>query len=205
MKLDKIKDIVEALGSDSLKVVGGKYEGGAYLQQIPDEISPCIHYLLQEGKFSSFLEIGSASGGNVYLFNLFFKFDNIVIIDDNLHKRHTLRKRVLKAASYREFVGNSHSEEALDFIRSLGIRFDILFIDGDHTYKGVKKDTDMYLQFVNDNGFVIYHDTVACAGIRNFVSEAEAGGHGDIVFVKEFISETHGRPCGIGLFQRKAN
>ena len=116
MILSQIRDIIDSLGSDSLETVGGKYEGGIYLQQIPDEIAPCIHYLLQEGKFINFLEIGSASGGNVYLFNLFFKFSSIVIIDDNHHQRHSLRKKVLKAASYREFIGNSHSKEALDFI-----------------------------------------------------------------------------------------
>ena len=37
---------------------------------------------------------------------------------------------------------------------------DFLFIDGDHTYEGVKKDFEMYSPLVRDGGVVAFHDIV---------------------------------------------
>jgi len=85
MNVDEIKNIIEDFGSDSLKVVGGKFEGGIHLQQIPDEIAPCIFDLLELEKkgnpIKNFLEIGSASGGNAFIINYFFEFKKKVLID----------------------------------------------------------------------------------------------------------------------------
>lgn len=39
-------------------------------------------------------------------------------------------------------------------------KLDYLFIDGDHTYEGVKKDFELYKQFVKKDGIVIFHDIV---------------------------------------------
>ncbi len=36
----------------------------------------------------------------------------------------------------------------------------LLFIDGDHTYEGVKKDFDMYSPLVKKGGIVAFHDIV---------------------------------------------
>ncbi|MCX7712683.1 MAG: class I SAM-dependent methyltransferase [Chthoniobacterales bacterium] len=35
---------------------------------------------------------------------------------------------------------------------------DIIFIDGDHSYEGVKKDTEYSLSLIKDNGIIIWHD-----------------------------------------------
>ena len=35
---------------------------------------------------------------------------------------------------------------------------DILFIDGDHTYDGVKNDFERYNKYVKKNGYVIFDD-----------------------------------------------
>lgn len=37
-------------------------------------------------------------------------------------------------------------------------KIDFLFIDGDHTYKGVKKDFEMYKSFVSEDGIIALHD-----------------------------------------------
>ena len=46
-------------------------------------------------------------------------------------------------------------EEILD-----GKKIDFLFIDGDHTYQGVKGDFDIYKQFLNENSIVGFHDII---------------------------------------------
>ena len=35
---------------------------------------------------------------------------------------------------------------------------DILFIDGDHTYDGVKNDFERYHKYVKTNGYIIFDD-----------------------------------------------
>lgn len=47
---------------------------------------------------------------------------------------------------------------------------DLAFIDGDHTYEGVKKD----FEEVKDlSKYVLFHDSNACGGVRKFVEELE--------------------------------
>lgn len=59
-------------------------------------------------------------------------------------------------------VGNSHDQptwealaEALD-----GQWIDCLFIDGDHSYEGVRQDYEMYRQLVRPGGLIGFHDIV---------------------------------------------
>jgi predicted O-methyltransferase YrrM len=204
---EHIQVLVESLGSDSLKVVGGKYEGGIHLQQIPDEIAPCIFDLLklQHQKVikgvNSFLEIGAAAGGNAFLFNYFFTLDRLVLIDNNKHPKHNLRPHVLRDVPHDEFIGDSHSKEAVEFVENLGVGYDILFIDGDHTYEGVKKDIKLYAKFVNYQGFIIFHDTVACPGIKDYMVDIREDTSLDLQFIKSYVSETHPKPCGLTVFR----
>jgi len=37
---------------------------------------------------------------------------------------------------------------------------DLLFIDGDHSYEGVKNDINRFSSFVRHGGFVIFHDVI---------------------------------------------
>jgi hypothetical protein len=38
------------------------------------------------------------------------------------------------------------------------IQLDFLFIDGDHTYEGVKQDYEMYKHLVKPGGWIGFHD-----------------------------------------------
>lgn len=56
--------------------------------------------------------------------------------------------------------GDSHSQEVFDrVVAALGGKpVDFLFIDGDHTYDGVKADWEMYSPLVRPGGLVALHD-----------------------------------------------
>lgn len=45
-----------------------------------------------------------------------------------------------------------------NFLASLGLKFDFIFIDGDHSYPGVKKDYESVLPYVSENGVMVFHD-----------------------------------------------
>jgi len=197
--LSELKTVIEDLGVDHLPTFGGKYEGGIHLQQVADEIAPCIYDLMKVNwKFKNFLEIGSAAGGNTYLFNHFFNFDNITIIDNNQHKKYALRQEVLKDVPHCEFIGDSHSKLATTFLEYLRWNYDIIFVDGDHSYAGVKKDVGMCKQFLNYNSFLILHDTFSCKGVKQFSDELKEEAE---VFT-EYISSGV-RRLGITVFQMK--
>jgi predicted O-methyltransferase YrrM len=54
--------------------------------------------------------------------------------------------------------GDSHSEEVAARVRHIAQSLDVLFIDGDHTYDGVKHDFLSYSPLVRPGGIVAFHD-----------------------------------------------
>ncbi len=49
---------------------------------------------------------------------------------------------------------------------------DVLFIDGDHTYEGVKKDFEKFEPFVKEGGLILMHDvTHRHFGVRDYWKE----------------------------------
>jgi predicted O-methyltransferase YrrM len=62
-----------------------------------------------------------------------------------------------------EFIrADSHATATLTTLKQLLGResIDFLYIDGDHTYDGVKKDFEMYAPLVRKGGIVAFHDIV---------------------------------------------
>lgn len=194
---------IEMLGSDSQLVFGGTFEGGIHLQQVPDEISPCLNDILKSGNnIKNFLEIGSAAGGSSYLFDHVFDLDNIIIIDDNNHSKSKFRPEILKKTKgeVSEFIGDSKHPDAIGFIKKLKLKFDIILIDGDHTYDGVMSDIKNYSKFLSGNGFLILHDIEICQGVKVAFDELKKTG---TWVSKKFISEKR-LPCGLGLLQKRS-
>jgi len=55
---------------------------------------------------------------------------------------------------------------------------DLLFIDGDHSYQGVKSDFEMYSPLVRDSGIVAFHDIAHARsdyGVKLFWNEIKNG------------------------------
>lgn len=51
---------------------------------------------------------------------------------------------------------------------------DVLFIDGDHSYEGVKADYERHSVNVKENGIILFHDACSCRGVERFVDEIGA-------------------------------
>jgi len=76
---------------------------------------------------------------------------------------------------------DSHLPATRDRLKTLlPGQIDFLFIDGDHTYDGVKTDFEMYSPLVKKGGLVAFHD------ICNHVPEAKCD-------VDKFWNEIRGR------------
>jgi len=57
------------------------------------------------------------------------------------------------AEYWKLIVGDSHHERIYNQVKDK--KFDILFIDGDHSYAGCKKDFEMYSPLVKDRGLIL--------------------------------------------------
>jgi len=95
--------------------------------------------------------------------------------------------------------GKSQSREMLERVReALGGPADFLFIDGDHTYEGVKADFELYRSLAAPGAVVAFHDIVPHpandVGVDRFWREVSAGRE-HRVFVRDWGQGT----CGIGL------
>lgn len=77
----------------------------------------------------------------------------------NLRQRRRLYENYGEACqTIRLIRGHSHGEKTLQEIhRMLGGRsVDFMFIDGDHTYHGAKKDFEIYSPFVRNGGIIAF-------------------------------------------------
>lgn len=139
--------------------------------QKPEELELLCQFL--EGKNAeSILEIGTGRGGTLWLWHHLAGNKTVISIDlwggdfgggpspeDMERIENWLDKR------QNTFIGNrdSHKEETVaevkEALQSVGAeKLDILYIDGDHAYEGVKKDFEMYSPVVTPGGFIIFHD-----------------------------------------------
>jgi predicted O-methyltransferase YrrM len=111
------------------------------------------------------MEIGTAKGGTLFLWGKIFDPDLLISIDlpngmyggigtenDERYKTFGRDVRLLRKDSHDMKTWNEAAgmvgEKMLDF----------LFIDGDHTYDGVRYDFEMYRPLVRPGGLIAMHD-----------------------------------------------
>jgi predicted O-methyltransferase YrrM len=108
-------------------------------------------------------EIGADYGGTIALFaSVADPAASLLSIDVRYHVITRQCTRYLKRQSQRMMCleADSHSAETLSKAKSwLGNQpLDFLFIDGDHSYDGVKADFEMYGPMVRSGGIIAFHD-----------------------------------------------
>ena len=116
------------------------------------------------------LEIGTAAGGTLFLFSQIGAYDAKIISIDLPRGPFGGGYSFWRVPIYKAFKKgkqkiyllrkNSHKDETLEEVRKIlnGDQLDLLFIDGDHSYEGVKKDFKMYSPLVRKGGIIAFHD-----------------------------------------------
>lgn len=56
--------------------------------------------------------------------------------------------------------GNSRDPDVVQYVREICPKVDFLFIDGDHSYEGVKADYENYGALVRRGGLIAFHDVI---------------------------------------------
>ena len=141
-----------------------------------------INYL--EGKINNYLEIGVHNGCSMgYVLQSNYKIENcygIDLFEDTFYKDSLNKNKIYSNLqllnknknNIKLIKGNSTSKEIINSINN--IKFDIIFIDGDHTYEGVKKDFLNYYNLLNKNGIMIFDDynqAPTNKGVYKFINE----------------------------------
>jgi cephalosporin hydroxylase len=174
--------------------------GGLLIWQYPNQFSKYL-CLLNKMEIKSYIEIGCRWGGTFVLtceylkkFNTITKSVAVDIIDSPVQKYTS------------EFIKiNSQSTEFKQYMEKN--TFDLIFIDGDHSYEGVKND---YLISKNSGRIFVFHDIVndVCPGVVAFWNELKETE--DIYTFYEFTEQyedvwnsTQQKFLGIGVAVKK--
>jgi predicted O-methyltransferase YrrM len=126
--------------------------------------------IVKQQKPRHLLEIGTAKGGTLFLLARVSPPDALLVSLDLPYGKYGGGYSPIRIPLYKRFArsnqrvalirDDSHKQSSCDQVRSIiGEQFlDFLFIDGDHTYDGVKNDYLLYSPLVNKGGIIAFHD-----------------------------------------------
>jgi predicted O-methyltransferase YrrM len=130
-----------------------KLEGKAW--QIKDEFISLLSFI-QDNGIKNILEIGAYKGGSALGFlEIGCNVTSIDIVKQpeikDLEEKYTY--------NYRFFIREEKTSQIIEEISPTG-GYDLLWIDGDHSYEWCMKDFNEFKRFVRQGGYVAFHDIV---------------------------------------------
>ena len=183
-----------------------------YATQRPAEFSVLLERL-QALRPERVCEIGTNRGGTLWYFSRVCADDGTVVTIDRCAPFYTrsLRRHVGKPRqTIASLEADSQAPATLERVKKLlGGPLDFLFIDGDHSYAGVRRDFELYAPLVRTGGLIALHDINAGGGdgrprdgqswagdVPRFWSEISAGRD-----VEELVAAPGEVGYGIGLIR----
>lgn len=205
MNSDRIEDVLESIK----KYSGRGFYDKIRLAQIEEELTALCRRVT-EHKPRIIAEIGTWNGGTFYVWTRINPQAKKIISIDLPSGQFGGGYDEKRIKFFKEFAhdregcelyfirGDSKSKETSDELsKILGKdKIDFLYIDGDHTYEGIKKDFNIYLDFMSDDGLIGFHDINTHKegyGVIEFWNEVKANYRHE-----EFIKEGS-RVMGNGL------
>lgn len=165
---------------------------------------------LNDNNIRTVLEIGTAdSGTHLLLSELLNSKKTMIAVDLELRNRLSLKLLNSHQDLRLGIRGSSHSDKVIQQVASAlnNKQIDLLFIDGDHSYEGVKKDFEIYQSFVANKGIIAFHDIVPDSFSRTGYKTNSYVGEVPKFWneikknykYKEFIESDDQDGCGIGI------
>ena len=128
-------------------------------------------WLVEEHRPRNVLEIGTCAGGTLYCLCRLAEPDGVIVSIDlpsgnfggGCTEERVDEMRMLFPRDDQQLHllrEDSHSGATLAKAQDIlaGRQLDLLFIDGDHTYEGVKSDFEMYAPLARDGALIAFHD-----------------------------------------------
>ncbi|HEX7707081.1 MAG TPA: class I SAM-dependent methyltransferase [Thermoanaerobaculia bacterium] len=127
---------------------------------------------IERNEIRSFLEIGIWTGGLLTLLSRLFRFDMLAACD-NLYAQSIGLPMSIPAGTL-TFFGNSQSAAYEAWRAKLG-HVDVVMIDGDHSYEGVRRDFEINRRY--PHRFLVFHDIIGyhpmTDGVRRLWNELD--------------------------------
>jgi predicted O-methyltransferase YrrM len=132
--------------------------------------------LLRQRELGVVVEIGTLHGGTLWAWCKLARPDGLIISIDlpggsfgggyGNDVTSALKSYAKRSQTVVLIRDDSHQERTRAALENAldGESVDLLFIDGDHTYEGVRCDFNMYSQFVRPGGLIVLHDILAHPG-----------------------------------------
>jgi len=169
---------------------------GIKFWQYPNQLSP---YLKQISKYNinSYLEIGCRWGGTFIITTEILKSlnKNLKSYACDINPISNILKEYKK---YNGFVYLHQSSFLLDR-NVINHDIDLVLIDGDHSYEGLKKDFEVVKQY--SPKYIVFHDITndVCLGVNKFWNEIK-NNYKNYEYTKQYNS-VNGSYLGIGLIE----
>jgi hypothetical protein len=173
---------------------------GLRIWQYPNQFAPYMAWLISKARqINSYMEIGTRHGGTFVMqvetlrqtnpgFNTAVAVD--LIDQPDLLAGYEYRQQDSQSKSFSKWISKQF--------------FDCIFIDGDHSYEGVKRDAELTIQQCN---IQVFHDisSDSCLDVGIYWQEhkiAHKQTHNFVEFVDQYDS-VQGSFLGIGVAYRK--
>jgi cephalosporin hydroxylase len=205
-RLDPNERNVDAL----LDIVLNRFGGLLRFLQVRSEIAS-LGNIVKELKPKTVLEIGTRKGGTLFLFSRLADAEATVVSVDlpggefgggypewkiELYQSFRLPQQTMHLVR-----ADSHAPETHERVQSIFGRnpIDFVFLDGDHTYEGVKKDFEFYSKLVRKGGVIAFHDIAnhppeSSCRVDKFWNEIKKEDS------KELIEDREQQWAGIGVY-----
>lgn len=128
------------------------------VQQVKSEVSELLDVILANGQFGIALEVGLGRyGGSSIIWREIF--DKVISIEYS-HERiqNFISREGTLDGKHMLICGSSQSRQVFEKVKDE--QLDFLFIDGAHSYNGVRGDYENFARLVKPNGIIAFHDVV---------------------------------------------
>ncbi len=152
---------------DLLDLFGGKFEVElnkyTYLENTSSVLDLAIlKEFAKNIKQCKYFEIGSLRGESLYNVSEVAEHCTSLTLSNKQMQQFNFKSTLLKSANmFNSEIKNLTliEDNSLTYDFSKLGKFDLIFIDGDHTYDGVKSDTNnVFKHLINENSIIVWHD-----------------------------------------------
>ena len=183
------------------------------------DYGPLLHGLIHLNQCKVILEIGVAgadaticlcegakqTGGTVYGYDVWSPHGLKTQFPAFASKEHCEQK--LTKAGYSNFLLtqiNTTTQEFKDIINERHPSIDFAFIDGCHSYQGVKNDFDIVYPKLSVAGIIAFHDTLRIDGCREFMHDLRTIYNDGTYDIVDFPFGNAERRVGVSLLVKRS-